>query len=210
MLKVEPECPDACKKCTSPLRTSSKSTAGRRPCSTTRTARISEAALLFQALQCFFDVGPRIFLVVFQRFVVGGVADHVANVLASSGTVQVRSKGPFTDAPVLGGALFTRIVVAGHVVGAPIGLPGDGAKVALLCGREVDADVVAAGVLLVVLALAGAGKPGHRHAWLRTGLEGFPVDVHGIVFYTSQTFFLLPPFTGGYPWMRMSNRPVRL
>ena len=96
-------------------------------------------------------MGPRIFLVVLQRFLMGGVADNVANVLASSGTVQVGGERPFTDAPVLGGALLTRIVVAGHVVGAPIGLPGDGAKVALLCRREIDADVVAAGVLLVVL-----------------------------------------------------------
>jgi len=74
-------------------------------------------------------------------------AIEVLNLVATTRLLDVAGEGPLTDAPVFHLTLQVLILMAGHLRGTPIWLTGHAAEVAPTRRGEVDAYVMAAGVV---------------------------------------------------------------
>jgi hypothetical protein len=88
-------------------------------------------AARFEALQCGGDLRVRRSLraVRLERVHLGRLAHDRLDLVAAARLLDVARKGPLAHAPVLHRALARGVAVAGHGGRAPVGLPGDVAKI---------------------------------------------------------------------------------
>ena len=101
----------------------------------------------------------------------------------AAGKADVVREGPLADAPVFHGALENglarpaRRVGAGHCRVAPVVLARDGAEIRALGRVHLDADVVAARVVVLIYTLSIAREARQGHAGPAAVGEGLSVDV---------------------------------
>jgi hypothetical protein len=118
---------------------------------------------------------------------VGRFAHYRLDVLAPARALQVARELPLADAPVLhrtlarsslGPAVGRAVArVARHRRVAPVGLPRHLAEAPAVIRLQVEADVVAPSIVLLVHALAGAREARERHAWPGASLERTAVHI---------------------------------
>jgi len=108
-----------------------------------------------------------LFLVVSKRHHIRGFTDDFLNLVTASGLLKVPCKRPFAHAPVLDRTLACRIVAL-HITAAPVRLTRYLAEVPTHIACHIDADVMAAPVVVVIHALAITSETGKCHTGLGT------------------------------------------
>lgn len=78
---------------------------------------------------------------------IDGRAIEILNLIASTSLLDVARKGPLANAPVLDLALRALIVMTGHLRRTPIRLTGHAAEITTARRGQVDAYVMAPGII---------------------------------------------------------------